>query len=78
MARSYLDILPEDILTYVYRMLYKSIINDMKKEPKYKNIPLFNKLIEISKNPYIDNLNYYDFVANSCIDDIVEKYIKFS
>ena len=28
---SYLDILPEDILTHVYRMLYKSILNDMKK-----------------------------------------------
>jgi hypothetical protein len=71
---SYLDILPEDILIHVYRMLYKSILNDMKNESKYKNIPLFNKLLEITKNPYIDNLNYYDFVANSCIDDIVEKY----
>jgi hypothetical protein len=71
---SYLDILPEDILIHVYRMLYKSILNDMKNESKYKNIPLFNKLLEITKNPYIDNLNYYDFVANYCIDNIIEKY----
>jgi hypothetical protein len=71
---SYLDILPEDILNHVYRMLYKSILNDMKNESKYKNIPLFNKLLEITKNPYIDNLNYYDFVANYCIDNIIEKY----
>jgi hypothetical protein len=46
----------------------------MKNESKYKNIPLFNKLLEITKNPYIDNLNYYDFVANYCIDNIIEKY----
>ena len=70
----YLDILPEDIITNVYRMLYKSILNDMKKEPKYKNILYFNKLLDITKNLYIDNLNCYDFVEFSCIDNIVEKY----
>jgi hypothetical protein len=71
---SYLDMLPEDIITHVYRMLYKSILNDMKKDTTYKNIPIFHKLLEITKNPYIDNLNYYDFVVSSCIDNIVEKY----
>ena len=71
---SYLDILPEDIITHVYRMLYKSILNDMKQDSKYKNIHSFTKLLEITKNPYIDNLNYYDFVVFSCIDNIVEKY----
>ena len=35
-------------------------------------MPLFNKLIEITKNPYIDNLNYYVFVVFSCIDNIVK------
>jgi hypothetical protein len=74
---SYLDILPEDILTHVYRMLYKSILNDMKKDSKYKNILYFNKLLDITKNPYIDNLNCYDFVEFSCIDNIVEKYKKY-
>ena len=71
---SYLDMLPEDIITHVYRMLYKSILNDMKKDSTYKNIRIFDKLLEITKNPYIDNLNYYDFVVSSCIDNIVEKY----
>ena len=74
MAPSYLDILPEDIITNIYKMLYKSILNDMKQNSKYKNIPYFTKLLEITKNPYIDNLNYYDFVVFSCIDNIVEKY----
>ena len=55
-------------------MLYKSILNDMKKDTTYKNILLFDKLLEITKNPYIDNLNYYDFVVFSCIDNIVKKY----
>jgi len=71
---TYLDMLPEDIITHVYKMLYKSILNDMKKDTTYKNIRIFDKLLEITKNPYIDNLNYYDFVVSSCIDNIVEKY----
>lgn len=71
---TYLDMLPEDIITHVYKMLYNSILNDMKKDTTYKNIQIFDKLLEITKNPYIDNLNYYDFVVSSCIDNIVEKY----
>jgi hypothetical protein len=71
---SYLDMLPDDIITHIYKMLYKSILNDMKKDTTYINIPIFNKLLEITINPYVDNLNYYDFVVSSCIDNIVEKY----
>jgi hypothetical protein len=71
---SYLDMLPDDIITHVYRMLYNSILNDMKKDTTYINIPIFDKLLEITKNPYIDNLNFSDFVISSCIDNIVEKY----
>ena len=71
---SYLDMLPEDILTHIYRMLYKSVINDMKNGDKFKNIECFNKLLEISKNPYVDNLNYYAYIVNSRIDNIVRKY----
>ncbi len=74
MPSSYLDLLPEDIIAHVYRMLYKSILNDMKKDSKYKNISWFNKLLEITKNPYIDNLNYYDFVRRSYGDNIINKY----
>ena len=71
---SYLDMLPEDILTHIYRMLYKSVINDMKNGDKFKNIECFNRLQVISKNPYVDNLNYYAYIVNSCIDNIVRKY----
>ena len=74
---SYLDILPEDILQYIYRMLYKSVINDMKKDAKYRNLEWFNKLLELSKNPYVDNLNYSDFLVSSCIDNIVLKYVGY-
>ena len=66
--------LPEDILTHIYRMLYKSVINDMKNGDKFKNIECFNKLQVISKNPFVDNLNYYSYIVNSCIDNIVRKY----
>lgn len=66
--------LPEDTLTHIYMMLYKSVINDMKNGDKFKNIECFNKLLEISKNPYVDNLNYYAYIVNSCIDNIVRKY----
>jgi hypothetical protein len=74
---SYLDLLPADIIAHVYRMLYKSIIIDMKKDSKYKNITWFDKLQEITKNPYIDNLHYYDFVKRSYGDNIIEKYINY-
>ena len=71
---SYLDMLPEDTITHIYRMLYKSVINDMKANGKYKNLVCFDKLLEITKNPYVDTLNYYDYIVNSCIDNIVSKY----
>jgi hypothetical protein len=71
---SYLDMLPEDTITHIYRMLYKSVINDMKANGKYKNLVCFDKLLEITKNPYVDTLNYYDYIVNSFIDNIVSKY----
>jgi hypothetical protein len=71
---SYLDILPEDALAHIYKMLYKSVVNDMKNGDKFKNIECFNKLLEISMNPYVDNLNYYSFVVNSRIDNILRIY----
>ena len=71
---SYLDMLPEDALAHIYMMLYKSVINDMKNGDKFRNIECFNRLLEISKNPYVDNLNYYAYVVNSRIDNILRKY----
>jgi hypothetical protein len=61
---SYLDILPEDIIAHIYKMLYKSILNDMKTNVKYVNTRYFDKLLSITKNPYIDTLNYYDFITD--------------
>lgn len=74
---SYLDMLPEDTITHIYRMLYKSIINDMKNSNNYKNLKCFSKLIELTKNPYIDTLHYSDFLVISCIDKIIGKYTKY-
>jgi hypothetical protein len=71
---SYLQLLPEDIITLVYKLLYKSILNDMKNEGKYKNMLCFTRLLDISKNPYIDTLDYRDLVIHACINDIVDKY----
>jgi hypothetical protein len=42
---SYLDMLPEDALEHIYKMLYKSVVNDMKSGDKFKNIECFNKLL---------------------------------
>jgi len=71
---TYLELLPEDILAHVYRLLYKSVLNDMKKDGKYKNMLCFDKLLDISRNPYIDNLDYRGLVIRSCINDIIDKY----
>jgi len=69
---SYLDLLPVDIIAHVYRMLYKSIIIDMKKDSKYKNITWFDKLQEITKNPYIDIENLIYDVDNKCVTTYLE------
>ena len=71
---SYLDILPEDIILKIYKFLYKSILNDMKANVKYVNTRHFHKLLSITKNPYIDNLNYYDFVTDIYRNIIETKY----
>jgi len=74
---SYLDILPEDIITHIYKLLYKSILNDMKANVKYVNTQYFNKLLSITKNPYIDNLNYYDFIIDIYGSNIEAKYSEY-
>lgn len=74
---TYLDMMPEDVLTHIYKMLYKLIIYDMKKDTKYKNIVCLNRLNDITSNPYIDKLFYYDFVINYSIDKIVRKYNRY-
>jgi hypothetical protein len=74
---SYLDILPEDIVLHIYKMLYNSVLNDMKANVKYVNTRYFNKLLSITKNPCIDNLNYYDFITDIYGGIIENKYSEY-
>jgi len=74
---TYLEIMPEDVLAHIYRMLYKLVIDDMKKDTKYKNIECLNRLNDISSNPYVDKLFYYDFVIKYSIDKVVKKYNRY-
>ena len=74
---TYLDMMPEDVLTHIYKMLYKLVIYDMKKDTKYKNIVCLNRLNDITSNPYIDKLFYYDFVIKYSIDKIVRRYNRY-
>jgi hypothetical protein len=59
---SYLDILPCDIQTLIYKHLYTSILKDMKNIDHYKNIIYFHKLLEIADNPLFDNLDFLGMI----------------
>ena len=61
----------------IYKMLYKLVIDDMKNDAKYKNIACLNRLNDISNNPYIDKLFYYDFVIKYSIEKVVKKYNRY-
>jgi len=55
---TYLDILPEDILTIIYKCLYTLILKDLNNNDNYKNTIYFHRLLEIANNPLFDNLDY--------------------
>ena len=55
---TYLDILPEDIQNAIYKYLYTSILQDMKNNDNYKNTIYFHKLLEITEDPLVDDLDY--------------------
>jgi hypothetical protein len=55
---TYLDILPEDIQNAIYKYLYLSIIQDMENTDNYKNTKYFHKLLKITENPFVDDLDY--------------------
>lgn len=55
---TYLDILPEDIKVTIYKYLYTSILQDMKNNDNYKNTIYFHKLLEITEDPLVDDLDY--------------------
>ena len=61
---TYLEILPEDIQSAIYKHLYSSILNDMKGNDIYKNTKYFHKLLEITHDPLICDLDYLG-IANS-------------
>jgi hypothetical protein len=72
---TYLDILPEDIQTIIYKYLYSSILRDMKDESIYKNTKHFHKLLEITADPLICDLDYLGMLNINSIYDIF-KYKK--
>ena len=55
---TYLDILPEDIIRAIYTCLYSSILRDMNNNDNYKNTEHFHKLLTITEDPLIDDLDY--------------------
>lgn len=55
---TYLEILPEDILTIIYKYLYTLILKDLNYNENYKNTIYFHRLLEITCNPLFDNLDF--------------------
>jgi len=72
---TYLDILPEDIQIIINKYLFSSILRDMKKESIYKNTKYFHKLLEITTDPLICDLDYLGMLNINNIYDIF-KYKK--
>ena len=72
---TYLEILPEDIVVIIYRHLYSSILRDMKHKPIYKNTRYFHKLLEITSDPFVCDLDYLGMLNINSIYDIF-KYKK--
>ena len=68
---TYLDILPEDIKTIIYKFLYTLILKDLNNNDNYKNTIYFHRLLEITSNPLFDNL---DFLGLLNINHINCKY----
>lgn len=72
---TYLDILPEDIRCVIYRHLYTSVLKDMKRDSVYKNTKYFHKLLEVTGNPNIYDLDYLGMLNITSVYDIF-KYRK--
>jgi hypothetical protein len=72
---TYLEILPEDIIAIIYRHLYSSILRDMKRKPIYKNTRYFHKLLEITAEPFVCDLDYLGMLNINSVYDIF-KYKK--
>jgi len=72
---TYLEILPEDIIAIIYRHLYSSILCDMKRKNIYKNTKHFHKLLEITAEPFVCDLDYLGMLNINSVYDIF-KYKK--
>ena len=72
---TYLEILPEDIIAIIYRHLYSSILCDMKHRGIYKNTRYFHKLLEITSDPFVCDLDYLGMLNINSVYDIF-KYKK--
>jgi len=65
---TFLEILPEDIQVAICKHLYTSILDDMNNNDTYKNTKYFHKLLEITDNPLVDELDYLGMSNNSKYD----------
>lgn len=62
---TYLELLPEDIQSAICKHLYSSILNDMKDNDIFKNTKYFHKLLEITGDPLICDLDYLGLSNNN-------------
>lgn len=62
---TYLELLPEDIQSAICKHLYSSILNDMKDNDIFKNTKYFHKLLEITHDPLICDLDYLGLSNNN-------------
>lgn len=65
-----IEVLSEDIQTIIYRKLYSSILCDMKRADIFKNTKYFHKLLEITDNPLVYDLDYLGMLNINNIYDI--------
>jgi len=72
---TYLEILPEDILRAIYAHLYSSILHDMNNSDNYKNTKHFHKLLRITEDPFIDDLDYLG--CSECINYSLYYHCKY-
>lgn len=70
---TFLEILPEDIQVAICKHLYTSILDDMNNNDTYKNTKYFHKLLEITDNPLVDELDYLGMSNNSKYDILKNK-----
>jgi hypothetical protein len=69
-----IEVLPEDIQAFIYRKLYSSILGDMKRSDIYKNTIYFHKLLEITDNPLVYDLDYLGMLNINAINGIYDVF----